>query len=124
MDFIDKKNVSLVKIGQKPSKISRFVQNRPGGYTNVYIQLICQNVCKGSFPQSRWSVEQRMIQCFTAQIGRFYKNPKIVQRLVLPGKILKTEGAERFFHIKFLRGKVFTGRIQMFVHVTKIAIVR
>ncbi len=87
VDFINKQYIPLFQVGQQPGKVPRLFDHRPRSFLDIHTQLIGHDAGQRGFSQTRGAMEQHMIQCLPAQLGRFYEYLQIGDDLVLPGEI-------------------------------------
>ena len=89
VNFIDKQHISLFQGSEQTRQITRAVQHRTGGNLHIHPHLIGDDMCKGSLSQTRRAVEQRMIQGFSAHLGRLNINIQVLDDFLLAGEIFQ-----------------------------------
>jgi len=119
MNLVDEKYISLLKVGKEACKVTRFIKNGAGGYSQVYAKFICDYCCQGGLSQPGRSMEQNMVERFTSLLCCSDKNLKVIDYLLLPFKITKSKRPELFFKF-FIRGRnFFIPDIQVLLHGAK-----
>ena len=94
MDFINKKNVVVVEVGQNSRQVSGALYRRTGGNPDVHPHLSGNDISQGRFPQPRRAVKQYMVQRLVPALSRRDGYLQVLLDLVLPDKVIEAAGAE------------------------------
>ena len=89
MNLIDKEYVACRQIRQKACQIARFIEYRSRSNLQLRTHLICDNVRKGSFTQSRRAVEQGMIERIATHKCRLDEDSQVLDNLLLAGEVIQ-----------------------------------
>ena len=77
MDLVDKKDISLLQIGQQRGQISRLFDRRSGGGADLHPHLVGHDAGEGRLAKTRRPVEQQMIQRFPPPARSLEIDPQI-----------------------------------------------
>ena len=108
MNLVNKKYVILIQIGQNCCQISRTLNGRSGGDLNIHIQFIGDNACQCRLAESRWAIEQDMIQWLISELRCLYKYFQILLNTLLSDVILQVLRPQTGFLPRFTG--IHTGR--------------
>ena len=89
MDLIYEQDFILFEIGKYGSQVSRLLDGRTGRNVKTYAHLIGYDTGKRCLAESRRTIEQYMIERFTALLGCFDEYLEIGLDLGLSGIIFK-----------------------------------
>src|ERR1700678_966249 len=89
MDLVNEEDLPVAEIGQDGSQVTFNLQGRAGGLLEGCSQLVRNNAGQRSLAESRWPVEQHMIECLAAGLSRLNGDVKILFDFVLPDELLQ-----------------------------------
>ena len=95
MDFIDKKDVSLLEVGEKRREIARLRDHRPRRHLEIHAKLAGNDLCERRFPQTGRTREKNMIELVAPSPCRVDENLEICARLGLPDELGEALRAQR-----------------------------
>src|SRR5262249_57950039 len=89
VNLIDKQNVAFLEIRQQCRQIARALHHRSRRSLDVNTHLPGDNVSERGLAQSRWSMEQNMIQDIVASPRRGNRDFKIFLYLLLTDVLIE-----------------------------------
>src|SRR5262249_52387000 len=95
MNFIDKEDVPLLKIGEERGKVARLSDHRPRGHLKIHTKLARHDLGKRRLSEARRSGEQHVIQRLAPPARGVDENLKIGACLRLPDEFSQALRAER-----------------------------
>ncbi|CAI8157290.1 MAG: Uncharacterised protein [Synechococcus sp. CC9902] len=96
MDLIDEQQVARLKVHQQTHDVARSLQRRSTGDPALNPELLGQHQGHRGFTETRWAVEQHMIQGLTAALSRLHRNAKHLFQLGLTDVVGQLPRAETF----------------------------
>src|SRR5690606_33758915 len=97
VDLVDEQHIALIKVGEQPGQVARFIQYRSGRYLNARPHLVGDDMRQRGFAKPWRTVKQYVVQRFSAQLGRLHENAQIFQYLLLTCEILKSLWTQHLF---------------------------
>jgi len=83
VNFVNKKHIMFFQISKEGCQISRTFNGRTAGNPEINPQFIGNDVCHSSFPQSRWSIKEHMVQRFLSLLSCLNIYRKILTQCML-----------------------------------------
>ena len=100
VDFIHKKNVVPVEIGEDGGKVAAALKHRPRCADKVDAQLGRHDLRQRGFAKTGIAVKKRMVEGLAALTGCAKVHAQVGAQLVLPDKIVKAARANTFVNAR------------------------
>jgi len=114
--LINKKHIIAFEVGEQTGQIARFVEHRTRGEFKAHTQLVGDDMRQGGFAQSRWAMQQHMVECLATLNSCLDKDAEVVNHLFLSGKTGKSIRPEHVFKLLLGLAQFSALGIKIFVH--------
>ena len=104
--LVDEEHVVLFERGEDAGEVARFVEHRTAGDLESHAQFVGDDIAQGGLSQSGRTVEQCVVERFTAIFGSLHEHLQIFHNLTLSAEIVESQRAQGVL-------KVFFGRIEI-----------
>ena len=115
MDLVDEEDGVLLEIGKHASEISRPLDHRSRRCPNCYAHLVADDVRQRGLAEPGRTVEQHMIERFTATACSGNRDLQVIAQTILPNVLVERTRTQSRLVLRVLVHT--TGRNQSFVHV-------
>ena len=107
MDLVDEQDVAILEIGEECSKVARLGDHRPRGGAEADAHLAREDASDRRFAETRWAVEQHMIERLAAALRRVDEHAQILARALLADELVEALRPQR--RVRILRGALGRG---------------
>ncbi len=103
VDLVDEQHLTLLQRSQDGGQVSRVLDGRPGGGTQIDAHLDGDDVTERSLAQSRRPIHQHMIDGLFAAARRLQQDAEVILDLLLPDIFSQATGPQTALdHLLFL----------------------